>query len=44
MKAGVDTGMEIEGVYGVLAIRDEVVSIGGVIPKMLSVLGGESDS
>ena len=42
VKAGVDTGMEIEGVYGVLAIRDEVVSIGGAIPKMLSVLGGES--
>ncbi len=44
VKAGVDTGMEIEGVFGVLAIRDDVVSIGGVIPQMLSVIGGKSDS
>jgi uncharacterized protein len=42
VKAGVDTGMEIEGVFGVLAIRDELVSIGGEIPQMLSVIGGES--
>ena len=42
VKAGVDTGMEIEGVYGVLAIRDELVSIGGKIPQMLSVIGGDS--
>jgi len=42
VKAGVDTGMEIEGVFGVLAIRDELVSIGGEIPQMLSVIGGDS--
>jgi ApbE superfamily uncharacterized protein (UPF0280 family) len=43
VKAGVDTGMDIEGVFGVLAIRDEVVSIGGTIPQMLSVIGGEEN-
>lgn len=42
VKAGVDIGMEINGVYGVLAIRDDVVSIGGTIPQMLSVVGGEN--
>jgi ApbE superfamily uncharacterized protein (UPF0280 family) len=42
VKAGVDTGMKIKGVQGVLAIRDEVVSIGGAIPRMLSVVGGEN--
>ena len=44
VKAGVDTGMEIKGVFGVLAIRDDVVSMGGVIPQMLSVIGGKPDS
>lgn len=43
VKAGVDAGMEIEGVHGVLAIRDEVVSIGGAIPQMLSVIGGDEN-
>lgn len=41
VQTGVETGMEIGGVHGVLAIRDEVVSIGGTIPQMLSVIGGE---
>jgi ApbE superfamily uncharacterized protein (UPF0280 family) len=42
VKAGVDAGMKIEGVQGVLAIRDDVVSIGGAIPRMLSVIGEEN--
>lgn len=42
VKAGVNTGLEIKGVFGVLAIRDELVSIGGEVPQMLSVIGGES--
>jgi ApbE superfamily uncharacterized protein (UPF0280 family) len=43
VKTGVDTGMEIKGVFGVLAIRDDKVSIGGAIPQILSVIGGDSD-
>jgi len=39
VKAAVDIGMGIEGVQGVLAIRDEAVSIGGMIPRMISVVG-----
>ena len=41
-KAGVEAGMKIDGVQGVLAIRDDVVSIGGAIPRVLSIIGAEN--
>jgi ApbE superfamily uncharacterized protein (UPF0280 family) len=40
VKTGVDTALSIEGVHGVLVIRDEQVSIGGRLPQMISI-GGE---
>jgi ApbE superfamily uncharacterized protein (UPF0280 family) len=35
VKAGVDVALAIKGVHGALAIRDEQVSTGGVLPKMV---------
>lgn len=40
VKAGVDAALVIKGVHGALAIRDSRVSIGGVLPKMVSVEAG----
>ena len=37
VKAGVDAALSIEGVHGVLVIRDEQVSIGGRLPQMVSI-------
>ena len=37
VKAGVDAALAIKGVHGALAIRDEQVSTGGVLPKMVHV-------
>ena len=37
VNAGVDAALRIEGVYGALAIRDENVSLGGVLPQIVSV-------
>lgn len=39
VKAGVDVALAIRGVHGALAIRDERVSMGGVLPRMVSVGG-----
>jgi ApbE superfamily uncharacterized protein (UPF0280 family) len=37
VKAGVETALSIEGVHGVLVIRDEQVSIGGRLPQIISI-------
>ena len=37
VKAGVDAALVIEGVYGALAIRDDRVSTGGMLPKIVAV-------
>ena len=37
VKAGVDAALVIKGVHGALAIRDDRVSTGGVLPQMVAV-------
>lgn len=37
VKAGVDTALSIHGVHGALAIRDERVAMGGILPQIVSV-------
>ena len=37
VKAGIDTALAINGIYGALAIRDDRVSMGGDLPQIVSV-------
>ncbi|TRO53156.1 UPF0280 family protein [Candidatus Bathyarchaeota archaeon] len=37
VKAGVDAALQIRGVFGALAIRDENISLGGALPQIVSV-------
>jgi ApbE superfamily uncharacterized protein (UPF0280 family) len=37
VKTAVDTALAIEGVHGAIAIRDERVSLGGVLPEIVFV-------
>jgi ApbE superfamily uncharacterized protein (UPF0280 family) len=39
VKKGVITALTIKGVHGVLAIRDEKVAMGGVLPEIISLRG-----
>jgi ApbE superfamily uncharacterized protein (UPF0280 family) len=37
VKAGIDAALAIRGIHGALAIRDERVAMGGVLPQIVSV-------
>ncbi len=41
VKSGVEAGLKIKGVHGVVAMRDQAVSLGGTIPQIFSVIGGD---
>jgi ApbE superfamily uncharacterized protein (UPF0280 family) len=37
VRAGVDAALSIEGVHGVIAVRDDRIATGGVLPEIISV-------